>query len=210
MTLPLQNSPFGAGTQKYWERRHSLFSKWDEGVLSDEEGLYSVKPEAFALEIAQTLSGSLVLDAFCGIGGSAIGFARRGKRVVSVDCDANRLRMAKRNAELYGVADKIDFAHGDILALYDSLCAAHDFDALHIDPPWGGPDYYLKPSFGWSDFSPNPLPLIKKALQARLNVAVGLPANFAQEELQKIPGKVRITEARDQTRVLFSTAYIAQ
>jgi trimethylguanosine synthase len=196
-------SPFGERTQKYWDRRHDLFSKWDEGIVTDEEGLFSVKPEKFSFEIAQLLEGRVVLDAFCGIGGSAIGFARCGKRVISVDIDARRLSMAKHNAGIYGVSDLIDFIHADIASVYDAL----SFDALNIDPPWGGPDYSKKPVFNWADFCPNPLPLINKAVCACVNVAVGLPSNFSQEDMLELPAATYVRESRDATRVLFKTAY---
>ena len=200
-------SPFGESTQKYWDKRHRYFSKWDDGIQTDAQGLYSVKPEKFALEIAQTLPGTIVLDAFCGIGGSAIGFALCGKRVVSVDIDESRLRMAAHNAALYGVADKIDFMQGDIATLYDPLFDTLHFDALHIDPPWGGPDYYKKEVFGWADFAPDPLPLIHKAVQAKINVAVGLPVNFDAAALDKVACKAQVTDAHDGTKLLFRTAY---
>lgn len=207
MTLAHKTSPFGERTQKYWDQRYSLFSKWDEGILTDEEGLFSVKPEAFAIEIAQLLRGHIVLDAFCGIGGSAIAFARCGKRVVAVDTDGIRLSMAKHNAAIYGVADNIEFLQGDVTILYDNLYDNLSFDALNLDPPWGGPEYSKKSTFGWSDFSPNPLPLIKKAINAHINIAVGLPSNFSQSSLLELPGNIYIKEAHDKTRVLFKTMY---
>ena len=141
--MPLSQSPFSAHTQKYWERRHTLFARWDEGIATDEEGLFSVKPEAFALETAHALHGNIILDAFCGIGGSAIGFTRAGKQVLSVDLHAGRLKMAHHNATLLGVAERITFIQGDILTLYDQLT----FDALNLDPPWGGTDYDKKENF---------------------------------------------------------------
>ena len=63
---------------KYWIQRYTLFSRFDEGIEVDEEGLFSVTPE----EIARTQSlhcGSrnLIIDAFSGIGGNAIQFALR-------------------------------------------------------------------------------------------------------------------------------------
>jgi trimethylguanosine synthase len=197
------NNPFGDGAQKYWDRRYELFSKWDEGIATDEVGLFSVKPERFALEIGQLLSGAVVLDAFCGIGGSAIGFARCGKRVIAVDIDRDRLSMAKRNAEIYGVAHQIEFVHADIM----EACSSLSFDALNIDPPWGGPDYARKARFGWRDFSPNPLPLIRRAIGSGIAVAIGLPANFSKDELRELPPETSLRESRDATRVLFRTAY---
>ena len=197
------DNPFGERAQKYWDRRYDLFSKWDEGVETDEVGLFSVKPERFALEIGNLLSGHTVLDAFCGIGGSAIGFARCGKRVIAVDVDRDRLSMAKHNAAIYGVSESIEFIHADVMEAYPKL----SFDALNIDPPWGGPEYFKKARFGWQDFSPNPLPLIREAISAGVAVAVGLPANFSPDELRELPAETVVRELRDATRVLFRTAY---
>ena len=197
------DNPFGEAAQKYWDRRYELFSKWDEGVETDEVGLFSVKPERFALEVGNLLSGDAVLDAFCGIGGSAIGFARCGKRVMAVDVDRDRLSMAKHNAEIYGVSERIEFIHDDVMEAYPKL----SFDALNIDPPWGGPEYFKKARFGWRDFLPNPLPLIRKAIHSRIAVAVGLPANFSADELRELPPETVVRESRDATRVLFRTAY---
>ncbi|CCJ08227.1 methyltransferase domain-containing protein [Methylocystis sp. SC2] len=196
-------SPFGERAQKYWDRRYELFSKWDEGVETDEVGLFSVKPERFALEIGNLLTGHTVLDAFCGIGGSAIAFARCGKRVIAVDIDRDRLSIAKHNAEIYGVSARIEFIHADVMEAYADL----SFDALNIDPPWGGPEYFKKTRFGWRDFSPNPLPLIQKAIQSGIAVSVGLPVNFSADELRELPPETVVRESRDATRVLFRTAY---
>jgi len=196
-------NPFGEGAQKYWDRRYELFSKWDDGVQTDEEGLYSVKPERFALEIGRLLKGQTVLDAFCGIGGSAIAFARCGKRVIAVDIDRDRLSMAKRNAEIYGVSARMEFIHDDVMEAYPTL----SFDALNIDPPWGGPDYAKKTRFGWRDFSPNPLPLIQRAISSGIAVAVGLPANFSADDLGELPAETVLRESRDAARVLFRTAF---
>jgi trimethylguanosine synthase len=56
--------------------------------------------------------------------------------------------------------------------------ASPSFDALNIDPPWGGPDCAGKARFGWQGFSSNPLPLIRPAIDSGAVVAIGLPANF--------------------------------
>ena len=111
--------------------------------------------------------------------------------------------MAKHNAEIYGVSERIEFIHDDVMEAYPKL----SFDALNIDPPWGGPDYFKKARFGWRDFLPNPLPLIRKAITSGIAVAVGLPANFSADELRELPPETIVRESRDATRVLFRTAY---
>lgn len=45
--------------------------------------------------------------------------------------------MAKNNAEIYGVADKIEFVVGDFFTISSMLQA----DVIFMSPPWGGPEY---------------------------------------------------------------------
>jgi trimethylguanosine synthase len=74
-----QGSPLiGANTD--FAQRTRYFSRYDEGCLFDEEGWYSVTPEAIAVQIAERCRCDVVLDAFCGIGGNAIAFARTCER----------------------------------------------------------------------------------------------------------------------------------
>lgn len=63
---------------KYWAQRRSLFSLYDRGVRMDAEGWYSATPEPIAAaQAARAPPGSLVLDAFAGVGGNSIQFAAR-------------------------------------------------------------------------------------------------------------------------------------
>ncbi|KAI4904271.1 hypothetical protein NFI96_030081 [Prochilodus magdalenae] len=126
---------------KYWAQRYRLFSRFDEGVKLDHEGWFSVTPEKIAEHIAQrvrdTYDLQLIVDAFCGVGGNAIQFALTGKRVIAIDIDPVRLALAQHNAEVYGVAQRIDFIQGDFLQLAPRLQA----DVVFLSPPWGGPEY---------------------------------------------------------------------
>jgi len=117
-----------------------LFSKWDQGIRLDEdpEARFSVTPEAMALQIADQLQvrGKVVVDGFCGAGGNAIAFARRGATVIALDTDARRLEMARHNARIYGVADRIQFQRADFFK------ANVSGDLLFLDPPWAkGADF---------------------------------------------------------------------
>lgn len=100
----------------------------------DDEGRMSLTPELLALEMGKRAGGKRVIDACAGAGGNAIGFARAGSMVVAIEIDENRLAMARHNATLYGVADRIEFIVGDACRLLPQL----DADLLFIDPPWGG------------------------------------------------------------------------
>ncbi|NXP59515.1 TGS1 synthase, partial [Chloropsis cyanopogon] len=126
---------------KYWAQRYRLFSRFDEGIKLDREGWFSVTPEKIAEHIAVRVSQSfncdIIVDAFCGVGGNAIQFALTSKRVIAIDIDPEKLRLARHNAEVYGVAERIDFLCGDFMALAAGLRA----DVVFLSPPWGGPDY---------------------------------------------------------------------
>jgi hypothetical protein len=119
-------------------RRRRLFSRWDEGIEADDEGLMSATPEALASRLARDLRG-VVLDGTCGIGSIAIACARTPgvTRVIAADVDRARLDMAAHNARVYGVADRIELVHADVRDVIDRARA----DVLILDPPWGGRGY---------------------------------------------------------------------
>ncbi len=117
-------------------RRLRLFSRWEEGIEVDDEGLVGATPEALAERIARGARG-VVIDGTCGVGSLAIAFARQPAvtKVIAVDLDADRLRMARHNARIYGAEDRITFVQGDIVE------RAIAGDLLVLDPPWGGRGY---------------------------------------------------------------------
>lgn len=61
--------------RKYYENRHYLFSKFDEGIKLDEQSWYSVTPEEIAVYTAKKCKSECVLDGFAGVGGNVIQFA---------------------------------------------------------------------------------------------------------------------------------------
>ena len=90
--------------KKFWPRRYYLFSKFDRGVLIDDESWYSVTPEPMAKHIAAKVSDRLaaaknpvppgqasILDAFCGIGGNLIQFSRKCGFCLGVDMDPQKV-----------------------------------------------------------------------------------------------------------------------
>lgn len=178
----IQQCPFGPRLQKYWDRRLDLFSRFDEGIATDEEGLFSVKPERAALRIAERIRGDTILDAFCGIGGSAIAFATRGKQVISVDTNQARLNMARANARLYGVADRIQFVHGSFPEVIDGFA----FDSIYLDPAWGGPEYARMERFPMRGFSPSGEAMLTASFSKIGRVALTVPANFDLTELAQL------------------------
>ncbi|KAG6898634.1 hypothetical protein C0993_005471, partial [Termitomyces sp. T159_Od127] len=135
--------------QKYFAQRERYFSRYSDppGCLLDKEGWYSVTPELIADQIAERCRCDTILDAFCGVGGNAIAFAKTCQRVIALDTSPVRLALARHNAQIYGVADRIEF----ILADYIAFAKAHlnlphrtcnrQIDVIFLSPPWGGPSY---------------------------------------------------------------------
>ncbi|MFT7519942.1 MAG: putative O-methyltransferase YrrM [Kiritimatiellia bacterium] len=106
-------------------------------VQLDDEGRWSLTPESLALAMARRAHCDQVLDLTCGAGGNAIGFARAGCSVTAIDLHPGRLDMARHNAQLYGVRDRIIFHSMDATAALDDV----DTETLiFFDPPWGDAD----------------------------------------------------------------------
>ncbi|KAJ1655740.1 putative diacylglycerol O-acyltransferase tgs1 [Dispira simplex] len=168
---------------KYWHQRYNLFSQYDNGIRMDEQGWYSVTPEAIAHDIAKRCKGKTVIDAFCGVGGNAIQFAQVCTRVIAIDIDPQRLECAKHNAEVYGVADKIEFILGDFFDLAPRLAA----DVVFLSPPWGGPEYNQEPVYNLQEM----MPLDGKALfelshRITPEVIYFLPRNTDPVEIKRL------------------------
>ena len=51
--------PEDSELRKFWPKRYYLFSKFDRGVLIDDESWYSVTPEPMAKHIAAKISERL-------------------------------------------------------------------------------------------------------------------------------------------------------
>lgn len=147
----------------------------------DRESLYSLSLQPIAAKVAAQLSGDSVVDAFCGAGGNSIAFALAGKRVVAIELNPERLEMAKYNAGIFGVADRITFISGDATTLLTNLKS----DAVFLDMPWGGPSYSQLVEFKLENFTPDGNKILSVAFAVTEQVALKLPKNFLFPELDK-------------------------
>ncbi|XP_050538500.1 trimethylguanosine synthase-like [Daktulosphaira vitifoliae] len=108
---------------------------------SIEKSFYSVCPEILSTHIALRCPGlDVAMDPFCGAGGNVIQLAKRYTRVIAVDIDAKKLEFAERNAEIYGVRDKVTFIQGDFFGIAETL-KKYKPRVILTSPPWGGPSY---------------------------------------------------------------------
>lgn len=176
----------------------------------DDTGWFSVTPAAIAEHIAERCRSDVILDAFCGVGGNAIAFAQTCDRVIAMDNDPVRLRLARHNALHHGVADRIEFVLCDYVAwarAYTESGAAEKehIDVVFLSPPWGGPEYL---SFG--DDSPlyplsavEPIPgdeLFRLTAKVTPNIAYFLPRNVDVDELGVLAEELAesVTEAEGE------------
>ncbi|KAH6915625.1 Tgs1 protein [Coprinopsis sp. MPI-PUGE-AT-0042] len=191
--------------QKYFSQRYRMFSLYSEppGCLLDDEGWFSVTPELIANQIAERCRCDTILDAFCGVGGNAIAFAQTCSRVIALDTSPTRLRLARHNAEIYGVADRIEFILGDYLSFAKSLTdrpqpnQTRRVDVVFLSPPWGGPSYLGAPG-GDKDDEEHPcytlqsiLPIPGEELfnvtkKMTNNIAYYLPRNTDLDEISAL------------------------
>ena len=168
----------------------------------DPEALYSLVIQEAALRTASVTPGRHVVDAFCGAGGSAIGFARAGKRVTAIELNPARLEMARYNARLFGVDSQIEFLQGDALELWPTVKA----DSVFLSPPWGGPSYSTIDAFRLEHFTPHGVLLLEAAAQLKTDVVMQLPKNFDRRELDGRGWKVTVSEDVVEGHLLSYTA----
>jgi trimethylguanosine synthase len=103
----------------------------------------------------------VILDGFCGWGQNAIQLALSNgcKKVVAVDSNEDAIKCARHNAELYEIADKIEFVCEDIFAYIERTSNASEgtkFDAVFMSPPWGGPNYNQQEKYDLDNLDPKP------------------------------------------------------
>lgn len=84
---------------------------------------------------------TILIDAFAGLGGNTIAFARSGRweRIFAIEKDPQTLACAKHNAEIYGVSKKIWWIEGDCTQIIKKRFTGMAKTAvIFASPPWGG------------------------------------------------------------------------
>lgn len=168
--------------EKFYAQRYRLFSKYDEGIMMDDESWFSVTPEKIAEHHANKCKGNLVIDAFCGVGGNTIQLAKTCAVVVGIDIDPVKLEYARNNAQIYGVADRIEFILGDVLKVLEMFRGIAD--GIFMSPPWGGPEYLDKEAYDLREMGHlNGLELLDLVRSVCPNVAFFVPRNSDPQQL---------------------------
>jgi len=203
-----------------FSQRRRYFSLYDAGCLLDRVGWYSITPELIANRIAERCRCDTIVDAFCGVGGNAIAFAQTCERVIAIDNDETRLRLARHNAVIYGVADRIEFVLGDFTQFAKTLAGRGEtrqggrvVDVIFLSPPWGGPSYLhgmnsdspsdssQHPEFRLSDVTPiHGSELFKLTERITPNIAYYLPRNANLQDISDLVTETEIGGPKGKNR----------
>ena len=133
--------------RNYWNARpcnirHSTAEIGTEEYFNQVEARkYFVEPHIPAFAEFDKWLGKRVLEIGCGIGTDTINFARAGAIVTAVDLSSESLKLAKRRAEVFGLAENICFYEANAEQLADVI-QPEPFDLIY--------------SFGVIHHSPNP------------------------------------------------------
>lgn len=206
---------------KYYSQRYNLFSRYDDGILMDEEAWFSVTPENIAIHIAERVYNSIgfdrfsvIVDGFCGVGGNLIQFASYSPyiRVIGCDISEERIKMAKHNAEIYGVQHQCEFILGDFMNIMQTL-RSQRVDAVFLSPPWGGIDYQHSASYTLDLMTPNGYEIVHECRKYLTdNIAFLMPRNVDLKDVRKklLDTKHRVLECEQNLvgkKVKTITAY---
>lgn len=100
---------------------------------------YFVEPHIPLFAAFPGWAGRKVLEIGCGLGTDTINFARAGAQVTAVDLSEASLAMARRRAELFGLADRIRFYRADAERLsavvpVETYDLVYSFGVIHHTP----------------------------------------------------------------------------
>ena len=120
---------------KLWLSRHSFELGRSTHKL--------IATRTIAAHVAEAASArkTILIDAFAGVGGNTIAFAKSGRweRIFAIEKDPVALACAKHNAEIYGVSKKIFWIEGDcLLQMKKRFSQMGKNVVIFASPPWGG------------------------------------------------------------------------
>lgn len=174
-------------------RARSKFNRADELWLT-RAGLEQASSEAIAAWRARRFRDiGKVADLCCGIGGDLIGLAQRSEDglVLAVDHDPLHLAMARANANVYAVRDRVEFREADVRDVDLSSCGG-----VFIDPARrAGQDRFAtgesEPPLDWS------VALGDRVANVGIKAAPGIPHEIvpAEWELEMIALGADLKEA---------------
>lgn len=191
---------------KFYNMRHRLWSKFDEGIQMDETAYFSVTPEKIAVHLAQRICQKgrvIIIDGFAGVAGNSIQFALHPNcvHVFAIELNEERCRMGRHNATVYGAQDKITFIPGDFLQVMQSsemtvgiqkikkeMLADDAQVVVFLAPPYGGTHSTLSDEYDMNDMEPvDASTLVRMSMQHLSNhICFLLPKNITHWQIGEI------------------------
>ena len=129
----------------YWNRRpcnirHSQAEIGTKEYFDQVEARkYFVEPHIPGFAEFERWSGKKVLEIGCGIGTDTMNFARAGAEVTAVDLSSESLKIAQKRAEVFNLADRINFYEVNAEKLSDFIPSqkydlVYSFGVIHHSP----------------------------------------------------------------------------
>src|SRR5712664_2916388 len=138
--------------ENFWDRRpcnirHSTKPAGSREYFDEvERRKYSVESHIPNFAEVPRWGDKRVLEIGCGIGTDTINFARNGASVTAVDLSEKSLEMARKRAEIFGLADRISFFHGSAEQL-EQVVPPEIFDLIYsfgVTPHTPHPERFLE------------------------------------------------------------------
>ena len=171
------------------KRAEKKFTRAGE-MLFTREALEQASSETISAYRAQRFrKDSRVLDLACGIGGDTIGLARQCF-VTAVDRDPVRLAMARRNLEVYGLADRVEFLCADVTRI------PLDADAAFLDPSRRTEGRRV---VKLSQLTP-PLEFIRRLTESIPDSAIKLSPATDYQELESLGGEIEFISEKGECK----------
>ena len=182
------NLKYTAPNNKFWLQRYYYFSKFDKGIMMDNESWYSVTPEEIAKYTAKLIKGKTIIDGFCGCGGNVIQFSKYCSKVYAIDISKKKLDLCRNNCKVYNCKDNIEFIHSDFLEMKNKIKA----DYIFLSPPWGGTEYKGSEIYSIKKYMhPDITEIVRVSMNVANNILFFLPRNLDLDELFDICAKVK-------------------
>lgn len=152
--------------------------------------MFSVTPEPIAEYSAHVVSNYFgrdaeVIDAFAGVGGNTIQFAKYGSKVLSAEMDDETYEYCLNNLEIYGVKCKSCIINGDYLKLSPQKEGKdflrddfYDKGTVFLSPPWGGKEYVYDEKYDVTLMTPPVHNVLRTSLNFTRNLMLYLPCNI--------------------------------
>ena len=166
-------------------RARKKFGEMASHLFFDEEALRYATPPEVAEYRAKRVGGGIAADICCGVGMQLMYFSKYADKVIGVEIDKDRVKMAKLNLMVFG-AENFEIMEGDALSM--EIFNKIDADSIFCDPS-------RKPEEKKRTFEtllPNPMKVYELYRKKTDRIAFELPPQMRREEI-KIEGEKEYT-----------------